>query len=338
MSPKRGRTTLMLMAALIFAGEIAASFLIDRAPLKIRFPQLAKIIDSSRQLQSSKLILFFGTSRFGNAISAETVSQVLHESNAGDGFSVLKAAVGAGDPVALEFLTGKLLAANVHVSIAVIEILPEVLSRRNLWLHYHLARQFRWPEVWNSLYDAYLAGKLSDVISTRFNAVYMFRSEFQRWAMDALKLHFQSSNPDGKARKRRRRDPAEPADVAVLEAGAIAGRKRMRGYEIGGLNARGLDKMIERYAKLETTVVLIAPPVSSPYRMGYQSPVDEVYLDYMERLGKRYGTHFFDYRHRLPDREFYTPYYPTTDGKLHFSRLLAREILVPLITGKKGDK
>jgi hypothetical protein len=329
----------MITGALIFAGEIAAGFLIDWAPLEIRFPQVGKIIDSSRRLQSSKMILFFGTSRFGNAISAETVSQVLHESNAGDGFSVLNAAVGAGDPVAMEFMTRKLLAADIHVSIALIEILPEVLSRRNLWLHYHLARQFRWPEVWNSLYDAYLAGKLSQVISTRFNAVYMFRSEFQRWAMDASKLHFHSGNPaDGKARKRRRRDPAEPADVAVLEAGAVSGRKSVRGYEIGGLNARALDQMIERYQKLETTVVLIAPPVSSPYRMAYQSAVDGAYLNYMERLGKTYGTHFFDYRHRLPDREFYTPYYPTTDGRLHFSRLLAREILVPLLARKKGDK
>jgi hypothetical protein len=83
---------------------------------------------------------------------------------------------------------------------------------------------------------------------------------------------------------------------------------------------------------LETTVVLIAPPVSSPYRMGYQSPADGVYLDYMARLGKTYGTHFFDYRHRLSDGEFYTTYYPTTDGKLHFSQLVAREILVPLLT------
>jgi hypothetical protein len=56
----------------------------------------------------------------------------------------------------------------------------------------------------------------------------------------------------------------------------------------------------------------------------------------MRRLGKTYGTYFFDYRDRLSDGYFYTPYYTTTEGKLHFSRLLAREVLVPLVVGTHG--
>jgi len=329
---KRGRTTLVLMGALIFAGEIAAGILIDHAPLKIRFPVLAKVLDSVRQLEPSKKILFFGSSRFGNAVSAEAVTEVLQEAKVADGITVFNAHITAGDPVAMEFETDQLLAAGIRPSMVVIEILPEVLSRRNMWLHYHLARQFRWPEVWKSLPDAYRAGKLPKVIDTRFNSVYLFRSEFQRWAMDALKLRFESTNlRDGNARKRRRANLSEPADAADLQAGMALGRKRVRGYEIGGLNARALIRMIERYSKLGTTIVFIAPPVSSPYRAAYGSPVDAAYLAYMQRLGKSYGTYFFDFRHRLADHHFWTPYYTTTDGKLHFSRLLAREVIAPLI-------
>jgi hypothetical protein len=318
------------MGALIFAGELAAGILIDYAPLKIRFPQLAKVLDSLRQLEPSRKILFFGSSRFGNDVSAEAVTQVLRESKTADGFSVFNAYIAAGDPVVMEFETDKLLAAGIRPSMVVIEILPEVLSRRNLWLNYHLGRQFRWPEVWNSLPDAYLAGTLSLAIATRFNAVYTFRSEFQRWALDALKLPLESSNlGDGNAQKRAKR--AQPADPEVLLRGAKFGRKNVRGYEIGGLNARALIRMIERYSKLGTTIVFIAPPVSSPYRAAYGSPVDAAYLAYMQRLGKSYGTYFFDYRHRLADNQFWTPYYTNSDGKLHFSRLLAREVIVPLI-------
>jgi len=165
----------------------------------------------------------------------------------------------------------------------------------------------------------------------------MFRSEFQRWAMDAVKLRFESSNfGDEKARKQARR--AQPADPEVLLRGAKFGRKNVRGYEIGGLNARALIRLIERLSKLGTTIVFIAPPVSSPYRAAYGSPVDAAYLAYMHRLGKTYGTYFFDYRHRLADHHFWTPYYTNTDGKLHFSRLLAREVIVPLIAAEKDGK
>jgi len=324
------------MGALIFAAEIAAGFLIDRAPLKIRFPQLAKIIDSLRQLEPSKKILFFGSSRFGNAVSAEAVTQVLHESKVADGITVFNAQIPASDPLVMEFETDKLLAAGIRPSMVVVEILPEVLTRRTLWLTHHLGRQFRWFDVWNSLPDAYLAGSLSQALATRFNAVYMFRSEFQRWALDALKLPLESSNlGDENARKQARR--AQTADPEVLLRGAKFGGKNVRGYEIGGLNARALIRMIERYSNLGTTIVFIAPPVSSPYRAAYGSPVDTAYLAYMQRLGKTYGTYFFDYRHRLADHQFWNPYYTNTDGKLHFSRLLAREVIVPLIAaGKEG--
>lgn len=334
----RGRTTLVLMGALIFATEIAAGILIDHAPLKIRFPQLAKVLDSVRQLEPSRKILFFGSSRFGNAVSAEVVTQVLRDANLADGITVFNAPIDAGDPVVMEFEIDKLLAAGIRPSMVVIELLPEVLSRRNLWLYFHLARQFRWPEVWKSLPDVYLAGMLSQTIAMRFNSVYVFRSEFQRWAMDRLKLRSVSSSfADADTRKRRWANREEPADVEVLLRGAAYGRKNLREYEIGGLNARALIRMIERYSKLGTTIVFIAPPVSSPYRAAYSLPVDNAYLAYMHRLGKTYGTYFFDYRHRLSDHQFWTPYYTTTDGKLHFSRLLAQEVIVPLIAaGKEG--
>ena len=333
-NPKSGRMTLVLMGALIFAAEVAAGFLIDRAPLRIRFPQLAKVIESVRQLGPSRKILFFGSSRTGNNVSAEAITQVLHEAKMADGITVFNANIAAGDPVVMEFETDKLLAAGIRPSMVLMEILPEVLSRRNLWLNYHLGRQFRWPDVWNSLPDVYRAGTLSLAVATRFNAVYTFRSEFQHWALDALKLRFESSNfGDENAQKRARR--AQPADSEVLLRGARFARKNVRDYEIGGLNARSLIRMIERYSKLGTIIVFIAPPVSSPYRSAYGSPVDAAYLAYMQRLGKNYGTYFFDYRHRLADHHFWTPYYTTVDGRDRFSRLLAREVIIPLIAGAK---
>jgi hypothetical protein len=327
----RGRKVLIIAAALILAGEIGAGFLIDYAPAKIRFPQFARVMESLQALQSSKTILFFGSSRFGNAISVQTVTAGLRENDADHGFMLFNAAIGAGDPVAMEFLTDKLLAAGIRPSMVVVEILPEVTARRNLWLNFHLGRQFTWLEAWKSLPDAYLAGTLSLTLATRLNAVYTFRNEFQQWAMEALGLPFEP--PAVREAIAARRKAMNRFKAGGLQKGTALARKNVRRYEIGGLNARALTRMIERYSAVGTTVVLVAPPVSSPYRSGYPRAVDQAYLDYMRALAKIDRTYFFDFRHRLPDRHFYTPYYTNADGKLHFSQLVAREILVPLLNG-----
>jgi hypothetical protein len=273
--------------------------------------------------------LFFGSSRFGNAISVQTVTAELRESNADNGFTLVNAAIGAGDPVAIEFLTGKLLGAGIRPSLVIVEILPEVMARRNLWLNFHLGRQFTWLEAWKSLPDAHLAGTLSLALATRLNAVYTFRNEFQQWAIETLGLSFEPAAVREAIAKKRK--AINRFQAGGLQKGTALARKNVRRYEIGGLNARALSRMLERYSAVGTTVVLVAPPVSSPYRNGYPRAVDQTYLDYMRGLAKMHGVYFFDFRDRLPDRDFYTPYYTNGDGKLHFSQLVAREILLPLL-------
>jgi hypothetical protein len=46
---KKARQTLVVSALTIFLGEILAGFLIDRAPLEIRFPEVPTIIGLARQ-------------------------------------------------------------------------------------------------------------------------------------------------------------------------------------------------------------------------------------------------------------------------------------------------
>jgi hypothetical protein len=179
-----------------------------------------------------------------------------------------------------------------------------------------------------------LAGKLSWALATRLNAVYTFRTEFQQWTIDALDLPVEPVAVQDALDRRRK--AAKRFEAAGLQQGTALARKNVRRYEIGGLSARALTRMLERYSILGATVVLVAPPVSSPYRSGYPTPVNQAYLDYMRRLAKGYGAYFFDFRDRLPDRYFYTPYYTNAEGKLRFSQLVAREVLVPLLSG--GDR
>ncbi len=51
----------------------------------------------------------------------------------------------------------------------------------------------------------------------------------------------------------------------------------------------------------------------------------------MKHLKKTYSASYYDYRARLPDRLFSSVYYATAAGAEQFSRLLAQEILLPLL-------
>lgn len=329
--PKRSRFVLLLAALGIVAGEIAASILIDFAPLEIRFPEAATVVRSAQLLDGTEKILFFGSSRFRADLSAPTVNAALRDGANHRSFSAFNAAVTAGDPVAFKFLADKLLAAGVRPAAVVIEVLPETISRRNAWLRFHLARQFHWLDVWKSIPDAWRSGELAHLLSSRVVPLYFFRSEFQRWAYRKLKLNLKA------AKLQKNETSATTASVQTnidqLELASLraaTARKRLRHFKIGGLAAESLEKLAMRYRELGTRVVLIAVPVPSEYRAAYSPPVNDAFLRYMQQLRDKYVVEFFDYRDCLPDGLFHARYYATAVGQTHFSEGIAREILIPL--------
>src|SRR3972149_3352710 len=212
-NPMKARLAFLLAGLAIVTGEIFASILIDYAPLEIRFPEAASVISSVQQLDGAKKILFFGSSRLRTDIGAPTVDPAFRDGHIDDSISVFNAAVTAGDAVAFKFLTDKLLAAGARPTIAVIEVLPETVSRRNAWLRFHLVRQFYWPDVWKSISDAWQSSELAHLLSSRIVPLYLFRSEFQQWAQQRLHLNLKMGN----FRNKRARTTTEQADTSSLD-------------------------------------------------------------------------------------------------------------------------
>jgi hypothetical protein len=327
---KRARLIVTLAALLIPAGEILGSVVIDRAPLSFRFPEAARVTHALRQ-GGSDAIVFFGSSRFGNDVSAELVREELHAVAGKNSPGVLNAAVSAGDPIAVDFLCDESLKAGIRPSVALIEISPETVSRRNPWFGIHLTRQLRWIDVFDALPDVYWSGELSRLLSSRLIPLYLFRSELQQWTLDVLGAQFHTPSsgdetppPHTQTRQRELPTPAR------LRLGAPVAQKRLRDFQIGGASARALERLIERYTTMGTKLVLVGVPVSSPYRSAYVPSIDAAFLNYMHQLSHTYGIWFVDYRHRLPDELFASAYYTTPEGRLSFSRHLAREVVIPL--------
>jgi hypothetical protein len=336
-NPRTSRLALLLAGLAIVAGEVAASFLIDYAPLEIRFPEAASVISAAQQLDGAKKILFFGSSRSRADFGAPAVAQALRDGKIDEPISVLNAAVTAGDAVAIKFLTDKLLAAGVRPAIVVIEVLPETISRRNAWLRFHLARQFHWPDVWKSIPDAWRSNELAHLLSSRIVPLYLFRSEFQQWAYNALDLSFKATNFQfDRASNTPPPAQTEPNELELSRARIVTARKRIRDFKIGGLAAQSLENLIMRYREVGTGVVLLAVPLPTQYRNEYSPPVDAAFLNYMRRLREKYTAEFFDSRHRVPDHFFKARYYLTADGQTYFSQLVAREVLLPLLTRERN--
>jgi hypothetical protein len=256
--------------------------------------------------------------------------QELQEAIDDDSVEIFNAAVTSGDPVAIDFLTDRLLEAGVRPSVAVVEISPESVARRNSQLKIHLTRQFRWPDVLRSLPDVFRADAVPRLFSSRAIPVYFFRSEFQQWTVQTLKARFPAPTTDPPENPTTTTHAQEPTTTEPLELGVPIAQRRLRSFEVGGISVRALERLIERYRRLGTAVVLVGVPLSSPYRGVHTPEISAVFYDYMRRLRETYGIQFVDYHDRIPDELFRSTYYTTAEGRLYFSRLLAREVLVPL--------
>ena len=317
---------------MIFAGEILAGFLIDRAPLEIRFPEAFETIRAARWRGRPPDVVFFGGSRFLSQFSAEIVQQELATTTSDDLPLVLNAAMGAADPVTFDFLSARLLEAGVRPSVAVVEISPETVSRRTWLLTGHLTRHLTWADVINFLPDVLYSNAVPRLLATRFIPVYFFRHEFRRWASESTGLQSPSccrvdrTNPP--QTEKSRYDDMTLAERLILQARENSGR--LHRFQIGGFSARALERMLERYRSFGVTTILLGVPVSSPSRAVYVPEIDAAFLAYMQKMRERYGVYFFDYRDRIPDELFRAAYYTTPRGTSYVSRLVAREILAPL--------
>jgi hypothetical protein len=275
-------------------------------------------------------IVFFGGSRFGNLVNPKAVEQELAEATSSGSPFVLNAAVPAGDSVTFDFVAAKLLEAGVRPLITVIEVSPETVSRRNFLLPYHLARQFTWADAVKSLPDVFYSGRVPRLLATRLVTVYFFRRQFRQWAFEASGLQFLTCCPVDKIKRLRTQADADTNSDERLVKGTKATRSRLRKFQVGGISAQALEKLLERYKALGITTILFGVSISSPARTEYVSKIDAAFLAYMQKLRDNYGVFFVDYRDRVPDELFQTAYYTTPQGSLYASRLVAREVLAPL--------
>jgi len=329
---KRSRHIVLGAVTLIIAGQLICGWLIDYAPLAIRFPEAARNVNSLAKNRDAKSVVFFGTSRTGAAISANAVAQALTQAGNPLGHVVQNAAVPAGDPIAIKYLNERLNEAGIKPSVAVIEILPEMLSHVSAWMGFHIERQYRWPDMVSAAPDAWRGGRFLKMLSSRFFPLSLFRHEFQLWLQQALGITIKkSAAPENGVRPARVQRAADEPPSELEGFRVRTGKKRIRSFKIGGAAARDLESLLARLRRLQTEVILLSLPLPSGYRAAYDVEVEAAFGAYIKWLQMSFGLKYYDFRSRIPDALFRDSYYLKPEGKDAFSQLVAVEVLQPLL-------
>lgn len=121
---------------------------------------------------------------------------------------------------------------------------------------------------------------------------------------------------------------AERDDVRKLILSAQPRVQRwLRNFRIRGLNARHLESMLAYFQAQGIPTILVGVPVTKMHYECYSEKTNREFLEYMDKLCRKYGSSFVDYRNRFSDELFYDHMHMTYAGGHAFSRVFQQEVL-----------
>jgi hypothetical protein len=128
----------------------------------------------------------------------------------------------------------------------------------------------------------------------------------------------------------------EPIGQASIEGTDII-RHWLRHYEIGGLAAAALERLLARCHHHGIVPVLVVPPFASVQRALYTDDINHRFDAHLERLRQRYPFALGDLRGCLPDDRLVDNHHVSDAGAEDFTVILTREMLAPLWRGVRKD-
>lgn len=331
----RSRRALAWAAGTFLLCQFVAGLLLDYVWPGVRFRGLDHGLAACRTAADSSqpIVLALGSSRFGCGLQASVL-----ESELGQGAvkpRVINFSMPGGDFITAEHLYARCREAGCKPALVLLEVSPETLARRNLWLDIHVLRQLTWPDGPRFAADLIRSGHAVRYLASRLVPLYVHRDHLRHLALKQLGLADQAES-----KHRTELDAFFAAAVVQSEqaltadqmrqrslAGAAYIQRWLRNYQIGGNAKRSFDRLLQRCAEDGTSVVLVAVPVSSPHRQLYTPNIESPFQETMRQTLNRYPQfRFLDLRTALADQEFYDNHHTTSAGALHFSRRLAQEL------------
>lgn len=337
----RSRAAALWAVGLFAAGQLVIGLLLDyRYPL-VRFPSAGRVLAVAAREERPPAVAFLGSSRTGAAVDAVEANRILAaESGRDPAPRVVTLAVPAGDALSAEFLLDQLLRAGQRPRWAVVEVSPETLNRRNLWMSSHAVRQLTWehvPSHWPTARRWHAGGYFAEA---RLVPVYTHRRQLVAEAKSAVRgwLALSAGGPvraDGpldwgdiiRAADR-------PADEELIRQSRVGVDQTVRRwldpFEVAGVSPAALERVLARGRAEGIGVVLLGIPACSAHREAITPAIDAEYLGYLDRVCREYGCRFVDARDWVPDVQFLDTLHVGSGGARAFTDRVAREVLLGL--------
>lgn len=341
---RRARRAALWFAAVIVLSPIAGGMLVDRCPLRFRFPEAAALQESWRKSDAGSSIVLFGSSRMATFMQSECLAADAQRLTGDGALRVFNAAIPAADPITIEFLAGKLLEAGKAPRLAIIEISPDFLARRSPFMSETIKRVMAAGDLPRYLRDIVLSdGKsLSTLASTRLIPFYRYRTILREWAGSKFEAAPPAATPDAagtpvKAPAAMGGAPPVPTSASAFQMplserirlGAQTYGRALKKYRFGGCNPADMEKTVALLRKQGTEVVLVRMPLTEPFRAMFTPEVEAQFAAYVQRLQTRHGCKYVNLWDRIPDSHFVDVHHGSVEGSREFCEILAREAIAP---------
>jgi len=339
---RRARAASLWGALLFVGGQLAAGLVLDYVCPLVRFPSAGQVLAAAAAEGRPPAVAFFGSSRTGAAVDVAEANRILAAGTGRDPPPrAVTLAVPAGDALSAEFLLDRLLKAGAKPRWAVLEVSPETLNRRNLWMASHAVRQLTWADVpthWRTAYRWHAGTYFAEA---RLAPVYTHRRQLLGEARAAVR-DWLGGRPAGPDRVDGPLDwgdilrPTARPDDAELLRQSRAGvdrtvRRWLTPYSVSGVSPAALERVLGRCRTEGIGVILLGIPACSAHRQAVTPEIDAAYRGYLDRVTRAYGCRFVDASDWVPDTDFLdTLHVRFAAGAKAFTDRLAREVLLKL--------
>jgi hypothetical protein len=346
----RGRAVLLRGVVLFAAIQLAAGLLLDYGCPQVRFPffyaQLARLDYFSRPPN----VLILGSSRTGHVMSDSLVTEAMRDLTGDQEVECFNAFCLGGDAVVSASMLDKILEHGIQPRIALIEITPEEICRRNGWLFNYHHSLLRWDDVPGWITELVRSRDMKKFAESRVFPTYYYRDQIRKYVARCCDDWYAGRAAPAPG-SRYTAGPAQhltPGDAAKWQSLIAEGLRNsvgtathtskgdmnmldrwFRDYQVGGHAAAALDRQLAVCRAHGIEPILYSPPLSSIHRGFYRPEIEAAFQATVAAMSRKYHCRYFDYRTLLPDACFIDHHHCSSDCLAPFSRKIALEVLAP---------
>jgi len=341
---KRARAAALWGALLFVGGQLAIGLLLDYQFPLTRFPSGSQAIAAVRAEPRPPAVAFFGSSRTGAAVDVARVNVLFKtELHRDPPPRAVNMAVPSGDCLTSEYLLDLLLKAGVKPRWAVVEVSPETLNFRNVWMTAHVIRQLNWEHVVSHWRTARNGHALWYYAEARLVPVYTHRKQIVKDVKQTVRDWLPASGGGGGESAAKPLDwddiirpPDKPDEAEGLRRSQLGVQSTLKRwitpYHIDGVSPAALERMLGRCRAEGIGVILLGIPACTAHREAFTPQIQAEYAAYLDRVTRDYGCQFVDAIDWVPDANYLDALHVRSEdgGARNFTDRFVREVLLKL--------